>query len=159
MNFFKKLLKIILLILTAVYILFYNILGGTGIIYEAVTNRSAGLLNQHDYRVLLVAGTFFLASSGLMIASTGTLFMKKLRLSVIAETAGIILCMSALFVIVNTAEKVGITDGNLQPYTNVYMIRHLPSLAHFVVICVFVTADYLSYDNKVLRKKKKQNDN
>ncbi|MDO5559183.1 MAG: hypothetical protein Q4F95_06245 [Oscillospiraceae bacterium] len=155
MKVFKIILKIILILITVIYAVFFNLAGGAGIIYEAIDNRSAGLLVPDDFTKLAAASGCFFASGILMVTATVMVLHKKGLSVLIAEIPGISACMTGLILIVSQAQKIGFSDENLQPYSQIYLARHLPTLGHFVVILIIALMNYLSYDNRVKRNKKK----
>ena len=151
----KRTLKIILIVSTVIYPLFFNMLGGAALVYESVTNYSSGLLTRSNFCSLRNFGVLFLLSSVLMLSATVLCIKKKDILSVILETAGFIIFITVLVLLINIVKKSGLSDENLKPYSQIYFQRHFPTLIHFLVVFAVSFMHYFSYDNMLQRKIKK----
>lgn len=148
----KKTLKIILIVSTVIFPLFFNLLGGAGLVYESVTNYSAGLLTRSDFSSLRNLGVLLLLSSVLMLSATVLCIKKNDMLSIILETSGFIIFITVLVLLINIVKQSGLSDENLKPYSQIYFQRHFPTVIHFLVVFALSLIDYFSYDNMLQRK-------
>ena len=126
-------LKIILAVLTAVYPLFMVILSGAGLV-----------LNSESYgQKMCITGVLLILSGILLAVSAIMCILKKYaRLSVILSVAGLILCMTALYVLVNHADANG-WNSNFRPVSNMYKSRIMPViLQSALTIAVSVIQEY-----------------
>ncbi len=152
----KKTLKITLIVSTVIFPLFFNVLGGAGLVYESVNNYSKGLLTVSDFSSLRNSGVFLLLSSFFMLTATALCIKKKDIMSIILETSGFIIFITVFFLLINTVKKSGLSDENLKPYSQIYFQRHFPTVIHFPVVFALSLMDYFSYDN-ILQRKNKEN--
>lgn len=148
----------LLVILLIIYPLFMNFLGGTALIYEAYDNMRMSLLEEADFRRFCTLGVMMLVSSLLFTVSTVLCIRKKDIPAVVIETSGIILCMAVVLTLRKIALESGLSNDELKPYADIYMERHIPTIAHSIVLYIISFASYFSYENKVKRNMKKDKD-
>ncbi len=132
----KIFLKILLIISFCIFPLFFNIMGGIALIYNAHINISGGLIDHADFISYRNMGAM-MASSGIMMTfATVFVFRKKNIISVTLELIGLIMCMYVLFRLRNIAAENGLSDSGMTPYKDIYFLRHFPTILHSALLCI-----------------------
>lgn len=116
-----KIIKIIMLILTAVYPLFMTCLAGAGLIY-----------NKSSYGIKLEYTGIFLILSGIIITIGVILCLSEKKavniISLIFSISGLILCLVMLYILCSHADYAGWRDNyTLMPVSSMYIRRILPT--------------------------------
>ena len=149
-------LNIAVIILTLIYPLFFNLLGGISLISQAQENLSLGLLQISDYNLYYRYGVMMLVSSGLMVIADILYFCKLNILPMAVSGTGLSLCIYAAKSLMDISEKFGLSDENMQPLYEKYQSRHFPTAFLFAVICIGALIRFFSYEQKLRRSQKKQ---
>jgi hypothetical protein len=55
------------------------------------------------------------------------------------------MCLAVTLVISGVASQNGLSDGKLRPYSEIYCVRHIPTVIHPVIITVLSVIDSVSY--------------
>lgn len=143
-------LKILLIVFTLIYPLFFNLLGGIGTIYESVENFKFELIDEQHFEKMRLIGIFMLSSSFFMTMATLIYFFRKKVLSFIFETLGFFLCMYSLFKLSEVANLLAISDDNFVPYSEKYFINHFPTVLHLIILLILLL---LKSENKNIIKR------
>ncbi len=150
-NPFIIVLKIIMLILTAVYPVMMVMLSGAGIIY----NRESYGSELEKWGILLMISGGVIAAGAVMC-----LIRKNLTslLAIIFSGSGLGLCLSMLYKITAHADKAGWSDKRtMLPISDMYEHRILPTIAPAALIIIISVIYLLSYDAAEERRKRRQN--
>lgn len=142
---FMIFLKVMLMILTAIYPLFMTMLTGIGIVSNS---RSYGRMITGCGVVLVISGAAMTAAAILC------LFRKKLPniLSIMISVPGFMLCMGALYKLVKHAENAGwMGQGaySLMPVADMYKQRIIPDIAPFLLILIISAVQLSSYELRI----------
>ena len=123
-------LKIILILLTAVYPLTFVTLSGAGLV-----------LNRESYgESLCITGILLIASGGLMTAGAVLCCLRKNLVSAVCSLSGFGLCMAMFIRLAEHADRCGWTVARtLQPVSDMYRDRLLPA-AFPVALTVIIAA-------------------
>lgn len=127
--------KTLILILTLVYPLFFNLLGGCSI--------AAGAVRADGFSFMFFTGIAMVISSVLMTSAMVLVFGGKVKTAFITDTVGTVLCMTAAVVITVSAHRRGLTDSTLEPLENIYAVRHFPSVIQYILISVMFFNDHI----------------
>lgn len=116
----KKIIKIIMIILTLVYPLFMNFMAGTGLIY-----------NKDSYGGKMVLIGIFMIISGISMASGTFLCLSSKKaaniISLTCSVPGLILCLAMLYLLCSHADNAGWVDNyTMNPVSDMYRTRILP---------------------------------
>lgn len=116
----KKIIKIIMIILTLIYSLFMTSLAGAGLIY-----------NKSGYGEYIAnIGTFLIISGLLMtVGAVFCLFTKKAIniISLSCSVSGVIICFIMLYLLCKHADSAGWSDNyTMLPVSNMYKSRLIP---------------------------------
>lgn len=146
-NKFLMIPKIILVILTLIYPVFMDILSGAGFVY-----------NSDSYGARLTMFGWLMISGGvLMTIGTVLCLLKKNVISIIFSIAGFVLCMTILYNIIQHADSHGWMDHyNLNPISDMYKVRVLPTIAPFVMTVIISGIQFFSYECAEKRREKKR---
>ena len=140
------LIRIIMLILTAVYPLMMVCLSGAGLIYNG--NSYGGDMKK--------IGMLLITSGIIMISGAILSLFRKNILSVISITCnvgGLALCLTMLHKVMAHADAAGWTDNyTMSPISDMYMVRILPSIIP-AAIAVILAAVNLASTAKLNRLK------
>lgn len=140
-------LKVLLIASTAVYPLFMDLLSGIGWISTYSRYGSE----------FTVIGTVMVISSGLMSAAVVLCLLKKNISAVVTETAGFAAAMTIMIKMMNIADERGWSDMyTMQPASDMYRNRILPTVIPFVLLIAAAVLQYFSYDEKVKRRLKRE---
>lgn len=136
MKFCKKILKVIIVLVLCIYPVFANIMGGTAVIAGTLRN----MYGSESVRSVLwlMTGAAMIMSSFLMIAATVSVFRDQIKKAVLSESAGLVVFLAVLAVMVIKAENSGLSDSHLVSYGNIYLARHLPAVLHPVLVYLYV---------------------
>jgi hypothetical protein len=146
----KLILKILLIVFTLIYPLFFNLLGGIGTIYESSENFKVELIDEKHFEKMRLIGVFMLSSSFFMTMATLIYFFRKKVLSFVFETLGFSLCMYSLFKLSEVANSLAISDDNFVPYSEKYFINHFPTILHLIILLILLL---LKSENKNIIKR------
>lgn len=140
-------IKIMLIASTAVYPLFMNLLSGIG-----------WISTYGKYGTEFTAmGTVMLVSSGLMTAAVVLCMIKRNISAVVTETAGFAAAMTVMVKMMNLADERGWSDMyTMQPVSDMYRNRILPTVIPFVLLIAAAVLQYFSYDESVKRRLKRE---
>lgn len=116
----KKIIRIIMIILTLVYPFFMTCLAGTGLIY-----------NKSSYGGKMELIGIFMIISGISMTSGAfmCLFQKKSVniISLTCSVSGLILCLAMLYLLCSHADNAGWVDNyTMNPVSDMYRTRILP---------------------------------
>ena len=142
----KKILliiKIFLIATTAIFPMFMNLMSGIGWIstYGGYGSK------------FIVSGVVMIISSVLMTASVVLCMMKFNLAAVIANTAGFAAAMTVLAKMMKYADESGWSDRyTMQPASDIYRNRILPTLIPFILLIAAAVLQYFSYDETLKRK-------
>lgn len=140
-------LKVLLIASTAVYPLFMDLLSGIGWI-------SAYGKYGSEFTVM---GTVMIVSSLLMTAAAVFCLLKFNIPAVVTETAGFAAAMTVMVKMMNIADERGWSDMyTMQPVSDMYRNRILPTVIPFVLLIITAVLQYFSYDEKVKRRQKRE---
>lgn len=152
-NIFLNIIKIIMIVLTAVYSVLMVCLAGAGLIYNGESYGKA----------ITAMGVWFIISGILMTAGAVLcLFRKNLPniISIILSVAGLALCLVMLYRLVAHADSAGWSDNyNMTPVSDMYMSRILPVIAPAALAVFAALMRLFSYEGaeeRRLKKKKRQ---
>ena len=138
-------LKVLLIASTAVNPLFMDLLSGIGWISTYSRYGSE----------FTVMGTVMVISSGLMSAAVVLCLLKRNISAVVTETAGFAAAMTIMVKMMNIADERGWSDMyTMQPASDMYRNRILPTVIPFVLLIAAAVLQYFSYDEKVKRRLK-----
>lgn len=144
MKILNIILKILIVIITLVYPLFFNLLAGCSIAASAV--RTGG------FSFMFVIGIAMVISSVLMTSATVLVLGGKKKAAFVTDTAGTVLCMTAAVVITAAAHSRELTDSMLRPLGLVYAGRHFPSVIHYIAVSALFLTDYIREKKEDARK-------
>lgn len=130
-------IKILLVLSYCVFSLFFNVLGGTAIISGAMGNAQRVSGNNNSVIFWGISGAVMILSSAVMLAALIMVLKQKIRPAVVLETTGLVMCMTVLAFMVFKASETGVTNGDLVPYKNVYLTRHLPTVLHSFLLYLY----------------------
>lgn len=140
-------LKVLLIASTAVYPLFMDLLSGIGWIFTYGTYGSE----------FTVMGTVMVISSGLMTVAVVLCMIKRNISAVVTETIGFAAAMTVMVKMMNIADERGWSDMfTMQPVSDMYRNRILPTVIPFVLLIAAAVLQYFSYDEKVKRRLKRE---
>lgn len=116
----KKIIRIIMIILTLVYPLFMTCLAGMGLIY-----------NKTSYgRNMEIIGIFMIISGISMISGAFMCLFRKKSVNIISLTcsvSGLVLCLAMLYLLCSHADNAGWVDNyTMNPVSDMYKTRILP---------------------------------
>ncbi len=116
----KKIIRIIMIILTLVYPLFMNFLAGTGLIY-----------NKDSYGVKMVIIGILMIISGISMTSGTFLCLSSKKatniISLTCSVSGLILCLAMLYLLCSHADNAGwVENYTMNPVSDMYRTRILP---------------------------------
>ncbi|MBQ7047141.1 MAG: hypothetical protein IJN85_05320 [Oscillospiraceae bacterium] len=139
--------KILLIILTVVFVLCFDLLSGIGWIstYGGYDSTYSAM------------GVLMIVSVGIMTVSAVLCMLKFNVTAVIGEIIGFGMAMLALIKMMNFADAQGWSDpASMQPASDIFRNRVLPTVAPFVVLIVTAALQHFSYDARVKRRKKRE---
>lgn len=140
-------LKVLLIASTAVYPLFMDLLSGIGWISTYGRYGSE----------FTVMGTVMVISSALMTAAVVLCLLKFNISAVVTETIGFAAAMTIMIKMMNIADESGWSDMySMQPASDMYRNRILPTLIPFILLIAAAVLQYFSYDEKVKRRLKRE---
>lgn len=140
-------LKILLIAATAVFVLCFDLLSGIGWISTYGSYDSA-------YTAM---GVVMLVSVGLMTASAVLCMLKFNITAVVTEIIGFSLAMFSLVKMMGYADELGwSSELTMQPASDIFRNRVLPTIAPFVLLLATAVLQYFSYDARVKRRIKKE---
>lgn len=146
----KKILlfiKILLIATTAVFPMFMNLMSGIGWI---------SAYGEYDSK-FIVLGTFMIISSVLMTASVILCMMKLNIIAVLTDTVGFAAAMTVLSKMMKFADESGWSDRfTMQPASDIYRNRILPTLIPFILLIAAAVIQYFSYDETIKRKNRRE---
>lgn len=149
-NPFLTVMKVIMLLLTAVYPLTMVSLSGAGLIYNS------GSYGEELTRI----GFMLIASSALMVAGAVLcIFRRSLcsLLSAVLTVAGCTLCMVMLFKLTSHADTAGWSDKyDMTPISSMYKARVVPTILPVAMCLVLAAVQFFSYDEQEERREKKK---
>lgn len=116
----KKIIRIIMIILTLIYPLFMTCFAGIGLIY-----------NKSSYgEKIEITGIFLIISGILMTSGAFLCLFRKKSVTIISLTCsviGLILCLSMLYLLCSHADSAGWCDNyTMNPVSDMYRKRILP---------------------------------
>ncbi len=139
----RLLLKIALIICTCIWAVFFNIVGGIGM----VINEGSEV---HKYGIPMLVAT------GVVIVSTLLALKNKNIPAICVGIAG----MAAVLVITgkmcDVVDALALSDENFRMYSDIYSDRHKPTMMVTLFQVLLSIAQYFSYDESVKRAKKHQ---
>ena len=144
MKILNMFLKILMVVITFVYPLFFNLLAGCSI--------AAAAVRADVFSFMFFTGIAMVISSVLMTSATVFVLGGKKKAAFVTDTAGILLCMTAAVVITVSAHSRGLTDDSLRPLSLVYAVRHFPSVIHYIAAAVLFFTDYIRDKREDSRK-------
>ncbi len=140
-------LKICLIISTAVFPLFMNLMSGIGWIstYTRYSNE------------IRTMGIIILISSALMTLALIFCLLKFNLFAIFTECLGFTVTMTVLTKMMNYADNNGWSNQiTMQPASDLYRNRILPTIIPFVLLITIALLQYFSYEEKVKRKIKRE---
>ena len=150
-------IKILTLLLTAVYPVLMTCLSGAGLIY-----------NRSSYGSSLTAVGVFLIISGAAMTAGAILCLPRRSvpnvLSVILSLCGLALCLAMLFRLTSHADRAGWSDiRTMTPVSDMYRSRILPVTAPACLSSVLSLIQLFSYEEteerRLKRKKREEEEN
>lgn len=116
----KKIIRIIMIILTLIYPLFMNLMAGMGLIY-----------NKNSYGGKIVTAGIFLIISGIMVTIGDFLCISSKKItnivSLTCNISGLVICLVMLYIICTHADNAGWADNyTMAPVSGMYKARILP---------------------------------
>lgn len=149
---FLKAIKIIMLILTAVYPLTMVCMAGAGLIYNGDSYGSE----------LVNTGTALIISGVLMTCGAVICVFKKTVMNIISlicTSSGLALCLVMLYKLCTHADNAGWTDNyTMSPVSDMYMVRILPVTVPAVLALLTAAIQIFSYqaaEERCIRRQKK----
>lgn len=140
-------LKILLICLTVVFVLCFDLLSGIGWISTYGEKSS-------DY---LTMGVVMLVSVGLMTVSTVLCMLKFNITAVITEIIGFSLSMFSLIKMMGYADELGWSNEiTMQPASDIFRNRVLPTIAPFILLIAVTALQYFSYEAQTKRRIKRE---
>ncbi len=146
-------LKIIMLVLTAVYSCTMTILSGAGLYYN---RESYGEKLENIGIMLIVSGIL------MTVGAVLCLFRKNILniISLVFSCSGFALCMTMLYKLCDHADRAGWSDKyNMSPVSDMYKSRIMPCIAPFVIAVAVAVLQLLSYEAAEQRRIKKLKEN
>ncbi|MGN0621860.1 MAG: hypothetical protein ACI4I9_08325 [Porcipelethomonas sp.] len=140
-------IKIAAILTTLVFPCIFNILSAAGWIY-----------NSGSYgEIFNVYGAVMIVSSAVMAAAAILCCLKLNIAAVIADFIGLIPCMTILYKVVVFADENGWSNKyTMEPVSNMYRNRILPTIIPFVLIIAAAALQFFSYEAAVKRRKKRE---
>ncbi len=135
---------IILIIITAIYPLFINLLSGTALFYNAYENYELMLVEKSGFVYYRNLGIIMMLSSVMLVLSTILCITKKNILSLLIETIGIVMCMAVVISLRKIAMESGMSDESFKPYKDIFTLRHTPTLIHTIVLYILALKNHFS---------------
>ncbi|MBR2284455.1 MAG: hypothetical protein IJ874_08590 [Ruminococcus sp.] len=147
---FLTALKIIMLVLTAVYPLVMVTLSGAGLVY-----------NHESYGSELTAVGVLLIISGaaMVLGALLCLFRKTIPdiISVICSGGGLALCLAMLYKLADHADRAGWTNAyTLMPISDMYKSRIMPAIAPAAIAVIIALIQLFSYEASEERRLRRQ---
>lgn len=146
-------LKIIMLVLTAVYSCTMTILSGAGLYYN---RESYGEKLENIGILMIVSGIL------MTVGAVLCLFRKNILniISLVFSCSGFALCMTMLYKLCDHADRAGWSDKyNMSPISDMYKSRIMPCIAPFVIAVAVAVLQLLSYEAAEQRRIKKLKEN
>ena len=146
-------LKIIMLVLTAVYSCTMTILSGAGLYYN---RESYGEKLENIGILMIVSGIL------MTVGAVLCLFRKNILniISLVFSCSGFALCMTMLYKLCDHADRAGWSDKyNMSPVSDMYKSRIMPCIAPFVIAVAVAVLQLLSYEAAEQRRIKKLKEN
>ncbi len=146
-------LKIIMLVLTAVYSCTMTVLSGAGLYYN---RESYGEKLENIGIMLIVSGIL------MTVGAVLCLFRKNILniISLVFSCSGFALCMTMLYKLCDHADRAGWSDKyNMSPISDMYKSRIMPCIAPFVIAVAVAVLQLLSYEAAEQRRIKKLKEN
>lgn len=137
MKLFRIILIIFLIVSLAVYPLFFNLLGGAGLVAGAYNNYKDALIDYEVCVKYIFLGAMMILSSVTMTSATVLCMSRKNISAVITDTVGFLFCLAVVLLLRENAGLHGMSDDiTLKPYVTIYTERHLPSVIHLAALTV-----------------------
>ena len=146
-------LKIIMLVLTAVYSCTMTVLSGAGLYYN---RESYGEKLENIGILMIVSGIL------MTVGAVLCLFRKNILniISLVFSCSGFALCMTMLYKLCDHADRAGWSDKyNMSPVSDMYKSRIMPCIAPFVIAVAVAVLQLLSYEAAEQRRIKKLKEN
>lgn len=146
-------LKIIMLVLTALYSCTMTILSGAGLYYN---RESYGEKLENIGILMIVSGIL------MTVGAVLCLFRKNILniISLVFSCSGFALCMTMLYKLCDHADRAGWSDNyNMSPISDMYKSRIMPCIAPFVIAVAVAVLQLLSYEAAEQRRIKKLKEN
>ena len=146
-------LKIIMLVLTAVYSCTMTVLSGAGLYYN---RESYGEKLENIGILMIVSGIL------MTVGAVLCLFRKNILniISLVFSCSGFALCMTMLYKLCDHADRAGWSDKyNMSPVSDMYKSRIMPCIAPFVITVAVAVLQLLSYEAAEQRRIKKLKEN
>ncbi|HAE52588.1 MAG TPA: hypothetical protein DCG30_04965 [Ruminococcus sp.] len=146
-------LKIIMLVLTAVYSCTMTVLSGAGLYYN---RESYGEKLENIGILMIVSGIL------MTVGAVLCLFRKNILniISLVFSCSGFALCMTMLYKLCDHADRAGWSDKyNMSPISDMYKSRIMPCIAPFVIAVAVAVLQLLSYEAAEQRRIKKLKEN
>ena len=146
-------LKIIMLVLTAVYSCTMTVLSGAGLYYN---RESYGEKLENIGILMIVSGIL------MTVGAVLCLFRKNILniISLVFSCSGFALCMTMLYKLCDHADRAGWSDKyNMSPISDMYKSRIMPCIAPFVITVAVAVLQLLSYEAAEQRRIKKLKEN
>lgn len=140
-------IKILLIISTLIFPLFINIMSGIG--WISTYSKYGGEFT--------ICGVIMIVSSVLMAAATIFCLCKFNISAAVSGSLGFITAMVILYKMMYYADERGWSDRfTMQPASDIYRNRILPTIIPFIFLIAAVVIQYFSYDEKVKRKLRRE---
>lgn len=140
-------LKILLIVLTVVFVLCFDLLSGIG--WISTYGGYGG-----EYTAM---GVVMLVSVAFMTAAVVLCMVKFNLTAVIAEIIGFAMAMFSLVKMMNFADELGWSNpATMQPASDIFRNRVLPTIAPFIILLATAALQYFSYDAAVKRRIKRE---
>ena len=134
-------LKVIMLILTAVYPLMMVCLSGAGLVYNGASYGGG----METVGMLLITSGIIMTSGAIL-----SLFRRNILsvISMICSGSGLVLCLAMLYKVVTHADAAGWSDNyTMAPVSDMYQVRILPVIIP-AVLAVIIAAVHLASASK-----------
>ena len=135
--------KLVLLVLTMIYPVFFDIGGGLSAYFNsAPENRKYGMM---------------MAVSGFIIAYSVVLCLKKYNIaSAVLGIGASIVCIYAVSCYAGVADSLGLTDYNLVPLSQKYRSYNYPTIAVTILQTILAGIQYFSLDESEKRDERRR---